>query len=145
MTPVTTTLVPVFALALWTFCMVCLIAVTRIGAALSGKITPEDFRFGESSRVPSHVALANRNYMNLLEMPLLFYVISLILVTMPQAIDSLTLGLQWAFVAIRVVHSLIHVTYNNVLHRLAAFALGNGVVLVLWITVAVRLLHGNAA
>lgn len=141
---VTATLAPVFALALWTFCVVCLLGFTRVRAALTGSITPDDFRFGESSRVPSHVALANRNYMNLLEMPLLFYVISLILVTVPQAMDPITFGLQWAYVAIRVVHSVIHVTYNNVLHRLAAFALSNGVVLVLWCTVGVRLLQGGA-
>jgi hypothetical protein len=31
------------------------------------------------------------------------------------------------------VHSLIHLTYNKVFHRLAAFAAGNALLLVIWI------------
>jgi hypothetical protein len=34
---------------------------------------------------------------------------------------------------LRVVHSLIHLSYNDVYHRLAAFAASNGVLLVLWV------------
>ncbi len=47
--------------------------------------------------------------------------------------DAAGLALAWAYVARRALHSLIHLTYNNVFHRLAAFAAGNVVLLVIWI------------
>ena len=63
--------------------------------------------------------------------------------------DAAGLALAWAYVACRALHSLIHLTYNNVLHRLAAFAAGNVVLLVIWIlAVSVLLIiqprHGRA-
>ena len=39
---------------------------------------------------------------------------------------------------LRAIHSLIHVTYNNVMHRLAAFALSNLVLAVFWVLFFVR-------
>jgi hypothetical protein len=39
----------------------------------------EDFKFGESARVPGNVSVPNRNLMNLLELPVLFYVACLTL------------------------------------------------------------------
>jgi hypothetical protein len=40
----------------------------------------------------------------------------------------------WLYVALRVAHSLIHLTYNNVMHRLIAFAVSNPVLAGLWFT-----------
>ncbi len=124
-------LYPLFALSGWTFLILVLIAYRRIGAGLAGRVKPADFRFGESAAVPPEVCLPNRNYMNLLELPVLFYVVGLIgFVTAQQS--ALQLGLAWAYVGLRVAHSLIHLSYNNVYHRLAVFALSNLVLLALW-------------
>jgi len=49
--------------------------------------------------------------------------------------SSAAIALAWAYVALRVVHSLIHITYNHVLHRFLAFASSNFVLLALWILV----------
>jgi hypothetical protein len=38
----------------------------------------------------------------------------------------------WGFVALRVVHSLIHVTYNRVLHRFVAWVLGAAWLFAMW-------------
>lgn len=45
----------------------------RAGAAKARRVRIGDFRVGESPDVPADVALPNRNFMNLLEMPVLFY------------------------------------------------------------------------
>jgi hypothetical protein len=124
-------LAPVFALAGWTFLVLLLIGVTRVGASLRGAIHTDDFRLGESARVPEWVRLPNRNYMNLLELPVLFYVVCLLLYVSGPASAS-TLPLAWTYVALRMVHTVIHLTYNHVLHRFAAFALSNVTLLVLW-------------
>ena len=124
-------LYPLFALSGWTLLILVLIAYRRIGAGLAGRVKPADFRFGESAAVPPEVCLPNRNYMNFLELPVLFYVVGLIAFVTGQH-SALQLGLAWAYVGLRVVHSLIHLSYNDVYHRLAAFALCNFVLLALW-------------
>jgi hypothetical protein len=57
------------------------------------------------------------------------------------AVDGAALALAWAYVASRGVHSLIHLTYNNVFHRLAAFAAGNVVLLVIWIRLVLAVMR----
>jgi hypothetical protein len=128
---------PVIALATLTFTVLGLVPLRRFRAAFARQVTTDDFALGESARVPAHVALANRNYMNLLELPVLFYVVCGALFMTGQ-VDGLTLGIAWAFVAIRAAHSLVHLTYNKVFHRLALFAISNVVLLALWVVFAVR-------
>lgn len=134
-------LAPVFALAAWTACMLLLMAYRRIQASLSGQLHPQDFAFGESAAVPPSVALVNRNYMNLLEFPVLFYVVCLVVVLTGASSPSI-LAFAWAYVGLRVMHSVIHITYNRVLHRLTAFALSNVVLMALWIVVGLRAFRG---
>ena len=79
--------------------------------------------------MPRDVSIPNRNYMNLLELPMLFYVVCIVLYVTAGA-SIATIALAWAFVVLRVVHSLIHLTYNRVLHRLAAFTASNAALIV---------------
>jgi hypothetical protein len=123
---------PVFALAAWTFLVLLLIPFVRIRSVRRREIGPTDFKYGESSAVPPKVSIPNRNYMNLLEMPMLFYVICVVLYVSGGA-SRLTVVIAWAYVALRIVHSLIHLSYNHVLHRLAAFTLSNAALVSLWV------------
>jgi hypothetical protein len=43
------------------------------------------------------------------------------------------LVLAWVYVGLRALHSLVHLTYNNVMHRLIVFAAGNVVLAALWV------------
>jgi hypothetical protein len=122
---------PMGALALLTFLVLILIPIRRFRAGFAGKIVPNDFKYGESRNVPGDVSIPNRAYMNLLEMPVLFYVICLMLFVSGGA-DRTFLYLAWGYVGLRVVHTLIHVTYNNVYHRLTVFALSNFAVGTMW-------------
>jgi hypothetical protein len=123
------------SLAFLTFAVLIMIPLRRFraGAAgeAAGEIVRDDFKFGESANVPGHVSIPNRNYMNLLELPVLFYVSSLMLFVAGK-VDAVVLGVAWLYVALRIVHSLIHLTYNNVMHRLIAFATSNVVLVVYW-------------
>lgn len=133
-----TALWPAIALVAWTFAVLLCIPVARIRAVLRGRVRAEDFKLGESAAVPSDVRVFNRNYMNLLELPVLFYAASLSVCLMGGA-SALQLGLAWAYVGLRVLHSLIHLSYNHVIHRLLAFALSNAVLLALWVLLALQL------
>jgi hypothetical protein len=112
MTEPTRILMPMMALIALTFVVLLLIPYQRFKAGRQGRVTAHDFRYGESSRVPPEVSLPNRNLMNLLEMPLLFYV---------------------ACVTAYVTHSAIHLTYNRVFHRLTAYAASNVVLAIMWL------------
>lgn len=46
--------------------------------------------------------------------------------------DEMAVWLAWVYVALRFLHSFIHLTYNNVLHRLSAFAVSNFVLIGMW-------------
>lgn len=133
-------LYPVFALAAWTGLVLLLIPFHRIRAVRRREVRGSDFRLGESPAVPDAVRIPNRNYMNLLEVPVLFYVVCLLIyvavLPSPGAI-----WLAWAYVVLRVLHSGVHLTYNHVIHRLVLFAVSNGVLVMLWVAAATRLVR----
>jgi len=130
----TTILAPAFALAAWTMVILLMIAFRRLQAGFNGTVSPREYALGESGRVTPAVSLPNRNYMNLLELPLLFYVVCLIAFVTGSA-SGAVIALAWVYVALRVLHSLIHITYNDVLHRFVAFASSNVILLVIWVLV----------
>jgi hypothetical protein len=132
---------PMFVLAGWTALVLLLIPITRFTAAARGLVAQEDFKLAESARVPGWVVQPNRNYMNLLELPVLFYVISLLLVVTGQATPVMH-TLAWTYAGLRIAHSLIHLTVNQVIVRMLVFAASNFVLLALWIIAGLRLFGG---
>ena len=82
--------------------------------------------------------------MNLLELPVLFYVVSLT-VFVTGAVTSVIVATSWFFVLLRVAHSIIHITTNNVLLRLYVFVAGNTALLVLWLLAAHTIWGKSAA
>jgi hypothetical protein len=127
----TSILFPMIALATLTFAVLLLIPLRRFRAGIAGQIRYDNFKYGESARVPPEVSIPNRNMMNLLELPLLFYVACLTYLAIGR-VDEQALVLAWLYVALRIVHSAIHVTYNRVRHRLIAFGLSNVVLVMFW-------------
>ena len=123
---------PMGAMALLTFVVLGFIPATRFRAVFARQVTPDDFKLGESVRVPANVAVTNRNFMNLLELPMLFYVAGLMYYVAGR-VDPTALALAWAYVALRAVHSVIHLSYNRVVHRLVAYAASNLVLAAFWV------------
>ena len=132
------------ALALLTFLVLLLIPIRRFRAAFAGQVGAGDFRYGESARVPGEVSIPNRNYMNLLELPMLFYVVCVLNYIAGPTVSTATLALAWSYVGLRALHSLIHLTYNDVMHRLAFFVASNLALAALWIAFFAPLLRGNS-
>jgi hypothetical protein len=128
---------PMGALAFLTFGVLLLIPFRRFAAGRAGQVKADDFRFGESTQVPGSVSIPNRAMMNLLELPVLFYVACLMYV-LAGKVDGVTLAVAWTYVGLRAVHSAIHLTYNKVMHRLIPYALSNVVLVGFWILFFVR-------
>ena len=122
---------PMGVLAFWTFAVLLLIPFQRFRAAFAGRVNADDFKFGESGNVPGEVSIPNRAMMNLLELPVLFYVVCLMFYV-SNGVDATVMELAWAYVGFRLAQTLIHLTYNNVFHRLTVFGVGNFVLISLW-------------
>jgi hypothetical protein len=130
-------------LALWTLHVLLLVPIARLRAGRAGQVTPEDFRLGESGRVPADVSLPNRNFMNLLEVPVLWYVAGFV-AHLAGLQHPVFLGLSWAFVALRIAHSLVHLKPgHSVLLRAGVFATGNVVLSVMWWWLLVALVSAS--
>src|SRR5258708_7692374 len=119
------------ALATLTFVVLLLIPAARFRAGARGEVRARDFEYGESASVAQRVSLPNRNLMNLLELPVLFYVVCLAFYV-TGSVSASAVTLAWTYVALRVAHSTIHLTYNRVSHRGMVFAVSNVVLVMLW-------------
>jgi hypothetical protein len=124
--------IPVAVLALWTQLVAFITGMTRVRAARAGRVRPGAFELGESPEVPSDVVVVNRNLMNLLEMPVLFYVVVFGFYVTQHARPGVV-WMSWVYVALRLAHSIIHLTSNRTIPRLTVFAASNVVLVTMWL------------
>ena len=121
-----------FVLVILTMVIMVLTARVRIESVQSGTVPQSYYSLMEGHDIPDFVAKTTRNFNNLFEVPTLFYAGGAAYLALDQA-GQLPIISAWIFVAARVMHSIIHLSYNNVLHRLVIFAIGNLSVLVMWL------------
>lgn len=114
---------PLLALISWTFVMWFWLYATRIPAMRRAGIDPKVIkRKDELDPLPVKVKQVADNYNHLHEQPTVFYALVIYSHQVGLA-DSLNIKLAWAYVALRVVHSLIQATSNFVPVRFGVFVL----------------------
>ena len=128
---------PVIALALWSMVMWGWLYATRLPAMMRARTKldptlPRDVMLGG---LPPRVRWKADNYNHLMEQPTLFYAIALTLALLEQG-GGLNLGLAWAYVVLRVIHSLIQALINVIVLRFAVFMAASGVLVVLVVRAA---------
>ena len=125
---------PILCMLLLTMLVWIYLFIQRVGYATAQKIDIEEFKTpGDvASLIPGPQSSASNNFKNLLEMPIVFYVTCLYLTVFGQ-VDELHLTCAWVFVVFRILHSLIHCSYNKVLHRFLAYIVSS---LAVWAMVA---------
>lgn len=79
------------------------------------------------------------NFNNLLQVPVLFYVWCLTMTQLQILAWPLELG-AWAYVSLRLCHSVIQVTHNRVVPRFRVWACSHTVLALLWMALAWQLL-----
>ncbi|MDZ4113946.1 MAG: MAPEG family protein [Brevundimonas sp.] len=131
---------PVMALVLWSMVMWAWLYATRLPAMMKARTPldptqPRDVMLGG---LPPRVRWKADNYNHLMEQPTLFYATALTLALLGQG-DGLNLGLAWAYVALRVVHSLIQALVNVIVVRFAVFMTASVVLIVLALRAALAL------
>jgi hypothetical protein len=121
-----------FMLVILTTIIMVLTARVRIGSVKSGEVPQNYYSLMQGHDIPDFVAKTTRNFNNLFEVPTLFYAGGAVYLALDQT-GQLPVISAWIFVAARALHSIIHLSYNNVLHRLVIFAIGNLSVLIMWL------------
>jgi hypothetical protein len=130
---------PILALVAWTYVMWFWMYATRIPAIQAAKVDMAELsRTGAKLALPPEVARVADNYNHLHEQPTIFYAVALA-AQLGGATDPLNVGLAWAYVAARVVHSLVQATRNVIPIRFTVFALASLVLLVLLVRTALHL------
>jgi hypothetical protein len=125
-------LLPVVALAAWTFVMWFWMYATRIPAMMKARmrLDPDAVRGAQMATLPPEVRRKADNYNHLHEQPPVFMVVAVVLFLVGAG-GTLDLALAWVYVGIRVVHSLVQATSNIIQIRFACFALSSMVLLAL--------------
>jgi hypothetical protein len=124
-------LTPALALIVWTLIVWIWMYALRIPAMKAAGIDPDDARFpGSLNVLPSGVRAVGDNYNHLHEQPTIFYAL-LFYTYLAGNGSELALNLAWAYVILRVVHSLIQNTVNKVALRFSAFVLSTLVLIAL--------------
>jgi hypothetical protein len=115
--------------------------VQRIGEMRRRRISAGELATAPQTATVLQDVTAADNFRNLFEVPVLFYVLCLALyVTHRQG--AALLALCWLFVALRAVHSAIHYTYNNVMHRFFVYVTSTVLLFGLWAWLGIQLAGG---
>ncbi len=125
---------PMAALFLLSMIIMSLMLYLRVKAVRARKVSPRYFKLYKGEDIPDHLVLISQNYNNLLELPVLFYVICLAALILNREIEYFIIY-AWIYVALRYIHSLIHITYNHILHRLTVFAASCVILISMWVKI----------
>lgn len=132
---------PALLLVGHTFLVWILMYRERIGEMRRRHIRAQAVASRAEMRAQLQETRATDNFHNLLELPMLFY----FLITLYLLLDldqDYALVLAWLFLALRFVHSAIHIGYNRVMHRFLAYVLGGFTLLAMWADVLFQVFHG---
>ena len=139
---------PIFAaaiaLVLWSLLMLAWLALTRLPAMAKAGV---DLGTVVGARgvnlegvVPDKVTWKSHNYTHLMEQPTLFYA-TVVILGVTGARDGINLTLAWAYVGLRIVHSIFQATVNKVMPRFALFALSSLCLMALTLHLILAVFH----
>jgi hypothetical protein len=118
---------PVIALVCWTLAVMIWLGYERVRNINRLKLSPDAGKFarGLNALMPDRAKQVSDNYMHLMEQPTLFYAVCFSLQFLGQGEHPVNIGFAWGYVSIRVLHTLVHSTFNDVRIRFFLFLLSN--------------------
>ena len=140
---------PVVVLAAWTMLMWLWMYATRIPAmnragidgvnmtASTGKSLRDDL-IAKGEHKASWIA---DNYNHLHEAPTVFYAVALTLAIIGWG-DGMNADIAWAYVGLRIAHSLVQALWNRVIVRFMLFILSTLCLIALTLHVGMAVFHG---
>jgi hypothetical protein len=131
-------LLPVCVMAAITFVVWFRLYLVRIPEMRRRRIHPQSVATSATKAGAYEDTRASDNFVNLFEMPVLFYVAAFTAI-LGGLVTPLSLGLAWGYVVLRAVHSAVQCCYNKVMHRFTVYSTSCLVLLVLWLYLALNL------
>jgi hypothetical protein len=119
-------LAPVVVLVAWSMVMWTWMYATRLPAMIRLKMKSDPFapRGEQMNQLPAEVRWKADNYNHLMEQPTIFYAITLSLALLGEG-SGINLTLAWAYVGLRVMHSLVQALVNKIEVRFVIFTLSS--------------------
>lgn len=119
-------LAPVVVLVAWSMVIWAWMYATRLPAIRRARmrLDPSAPRGEQMSTLPADVRWKADNYNHLMEQPTLFYAVALSLALLGRGVGA-NLALAWAYVGLRVLHSLVQATWNKIEVRFSLFFLSS--------------------
>lgn len=118
---------PVIALVCWTLAVMIWLGYERVRNINRLKLSPDAGKFARdlNALMPDRAKQVSDNYMHLMEQPTLFYAVCFSLQFLGQGEHPVNIGFAWGYVTIRVLHTLVHSTFNDVRIRFFLFLLSS--------------------
>lgn len=137
--PAQSLLQSILAMGLLSLVMFVWMYATRLPAFTKAKLDPQEAMHPGTyhERIPSEVRRVADNYNHLFEAPTIFYAVTLAIVLLGLA-DPLHVMCAWAFVILRVLHSVVQATVNKVMVRFSLFALS-------WVAMGIMIVRAAMA
>lgn len=137
---------PLAVLAGWTMIMWIWMYATRI-PAINKLPKPTEAGADQGwtpamleSLLPREIQWKAHNYNHLHEAPTVFYAVALALAFIGQG-NGLNATIAWAYVALRIMHSVFQATVNKVMPRFALFALSSLCLIALTLHLILAVFH----
>jgi len=134
-------LYPVFAMFLLVATVLLRMRSMRFGAVARKEVHVSHYKAYDGDEPEALRVIAN-HFRNLFEVPVLFYVGTLMIYVTHQVTWWL-IGCAWVYVSLRYAHSYVHLTSNHIVTRFGLYFASCFVLAVMWATLLVRLLRAG--
>jgi hypothetical protein len=123
---------PVVALLAWTMVMWVWMYAVRLPALTASGLKPDDARNTKTldGILPEKAQWKAHNYNHLHEAPTIFYAVAIVLAIIGHG-DGMNATIAWAYVALRIAHSIVQATVNKVALRFTLYALSSIALMIL--------------
>jgi len=132
-------LAPAVVLVLWSLVMLAWLALARLPAMQKAGIDLMTLVGGRGNDldgvIPDRVNWPSHNYAHLMEQPTIFYA-TVVILALSDAGNGINVQLAWAYVVLRILHSLVQALWNRVAVRFALFGLSTSALVILALNAA---------
>jgi hypothetical protein len=135
-------LYPVFAMFALVAIVLLRLRSMRFAAVRNREVSVGFYKAYPEGGEPEALRVISRHYVNLFEMPVLFYT-GVVLVYVTQHVTWWMIALAWTYVAFRYLHSWVHLTSNDVRVRFGMYFASGFVLLLMWATLFVELIRAG--
>lgn len=135
-------LYPVFAMFFLVAAVLLRMRTMRFAAVRNKEVRASFYRAYQGDDEPEALRVIARHFTNLFEVPVLFYVGAL-MTYVTQQVNYWLVFCAWTYVALRYVHTYVHLTANNVIVRFSIYFASGFVLAVMWASLLVQLLRAG--